>query len=342
MRRTYVATEIGLEVLAEDGGEWRTERSTLQGKTVDAIVAADELGLVYAGVGHDGVYRTADAGQTWERTLEADVRSMVVDPDDPSTVYAGTEPVHLWRSRDAGRTWAELEGLQRVPEAVRERWWFPVYPHEPHVLSICVSPHDSRQIYVGLEHGGILRSDDDGATWKDVSAGIEYLDIHMVAADPKRQNLVYAATARGFYRSEDYGRDWLQYDAGFARDYMHDFIVLPGERSRLFMTTANGVPPNWLRDSRAESAIYRSDDEGLTWHQLGGGLPARMPLMVWNLVGDPLDEARLYAGAGEYVPNLPKGDPGRGELWASTDHGDTWTRLATLGGSVNKVCAAAA
>jgi photosystem II stability/assembly factor-like uncharacterized protein len=273
--------------------------------------------------------------------MEADVRSLAVDPSDPRTILAGTEPVHLYRSNDGGDSWVDLDGLQRVPEAIRERWWFPVYPHEPHVLTICVSPHDSRQIYVGLEHGGILRSDDAGQTWQDVSAGIEYLDIHMVVADSGQPGLVYAATARGFYRSVDFGRAWEQFEAGFDRDYMHDFIVLPGSGSRLFMTTANGVPPTWLRDSRAESAIYRSDDDGLTWRQLHGGLPDRMELMVWNVVADPVDDARLYAGTGEYVPSLAQRESGRGELWASLDRGDSWHRVAETE-SVNKVCVALA
>jgi photosystem II stability/assembly factor-like uncharacterized protein len=341
-RRMYIATETGIKVLTEDNGAWRAERASLEGKQVACIVAANATGQVYAGVRHDGVYRTSDGGRDWVRLLEADVHSLAIDPRDPSAVYAGTEPVHLFRSRDERRTWTELDGLQAVPQEVRERWWFPVYPHEPHVLTVCVSPHDTRQIYVGLEHGGILRSDDGGKSWLDVSEGIEYLDIHMVAADPKRQELMYAATARGFYRSEDYGHDWVLYDDGFARDYMHDFIVLAGDHTRLFMTTANGVPPNWMRDSGAESTIYRSDDEGLSWRQLGGGLPSAMKLMFWNVAGDPADPARLYAGAGDYGPNQPKGAIMSGELWMSADYGDSWTRVLDDLAPVSKVCVAVA
>jgi hypothetical protein len=339
-RRLLAGTEDGLHILLERDGGWLLDSHTLAGKSITALAAGD--GAVNAGLAHDGVYRSTDCGRSWQQVLEADVRSLAADPADPNTVYAGTEPVHLYRSRDAGQTWTELDGLLRVPEEVRERWWFPVYPHESHILSICVSPRNRRQQYVGLEHGGILRSDDDGATWTDVSDGIEYLDIHMVAADPHRDGLVYAATARGFYRSEAFGRDWVLHDQGFTRDYMHDFVVLSGRRSRLFMTTANGVPPNWLRDSRAEGAIFRSDDEGLSWQQVGGGLPPSMELMVWNIVGDPLDGARLYAGAGDYLPNLAKGVRGRGEVWISADLGDTWARVDGFTAPVNKVCVALA
>jgi len=280
-RRMYIGTEAGIVVLAENDGRWDYERNTLEGKHVDALVASDEVGVVYAGVGHDGVYASTDGGRSWDHVFRGDVRSLAVDPSSPASLYAGTEPVHLYRSRDSGDSWAEIEGLQHMPESVREKWWFPVYPHDPHVLSVFVDPRDGRRVYVGLEHGGILRTDDGGENWEDISAGIEYLDIHMVVGDPARENLVYAATARGFYRSED---------------------------------------------------------NGLSWHQLGGGLPGTMERMIWNVVGDPSDDARLYAGAGDYAANLPKGVSPGGEIWATADRGATWNRVYEASSPVRKVC----
>lgn len=339
-RRMYVGTEAGIVVLAEIDGRWHHERVTLEGKDVDALVASNEARLLYAGLAHDGVYVSSDSGRSWDRVLEGDVRSLAVDPSTPSTVYAGTEPVHVYRSKDSGDSWAELESLQRLPEAIREKWWFPVYPHESHVLTLFVDPHDGRRVYLGLEHGGILRTDDGGETWEDVSDGIEYLDIHMVVGDPSREDLVYAATARGFYRSEDFGRGWVLSHEGMTRDYMHDFVVRPGARSALFMTTANGTPPAWMRATKAESAIFRSDDSGLSWQQLGGGLPSSMERMVWNVVGDPLDENRLYAATGDYSPNLPKAAVPGGDVWVSADRGDTWARVHEASAPVRKLCVA--
>ena len=339
-RRMYVGTNTGVVVLAETGASWRQERATLEGKFVDTLVASSGAGVVLAGISDDGVFASTDGGRSWDRSLSGDVRSLSVDPANPATIYAGTEPIHLYRSEDAGDSWTEVEALQRMPEEVREKWWFPQPPHEGHVLSICVDPRDSRRIYLGLEHGGIVRTDDTGASWEDVTEGIEYLDIHMVAADPLQESLVYATTARGFYRSEDYGRDWALCSDGLTRDYMHDFIVVPGAQSTLFMATANGSPPSWVRATRAEAAIFRSQDGGLSWRQLAGGLPESMQPMVWHVVGDPLDDARLYAAVGDQPDRLPKGAPAGGEVWMSPDRGDTWQKVYESSVPARKLCVA--
>jgi photosystem II stability/assembly factor-like uncharacterized protein len=323
-RRLFVGMESGTLVVDDDDG-WVVERQTLQEKNVNTLMAPPGLGATFAAVNGDGVYRSRDGGRTWDLVFSADVRSLAFDPSRPACIYAGTEPARLFRSDDAGGHWAEIEGLQLMPESVKDRWWFPQPPHESHVLSICVDPEDSRVICLGLEHGGILRTEDGGENWEDLSAGIEYLDIHVVAVDPSRQNLCYASTARGFYRSEDFGRNWVISESGFTRDYFHDMIVRPGPSSTLYLATANGIPPTWLRSGRAQSAIYRSSDAGQSWQQLGGGLPEAMERMPWGLVGDPSAEDRVYAGFGDY--NLPADQRPGGEVWLSEDRGGSWTRI---------------
>lgn len=325
-RQMFVGTENGVVVLNEQLDAWEVERTALAGKTVGELAAATG-DTVFCSVSGDGVYTSNDGGKKWDLSLPADVRAVAVDPSNPLTVYAGTEPVHLYRSRDGGDSWQELEGLQRLPEEIQEQWWFPQPPHEGHVCSIFVDADDAQNITLGLEHGGIVRSRDGGDTWEDLSAGIEYLDIHMVTRDPGDSHLFYAATARGFYRSEHDGHDWVLSTRGLKRDYFHHFAVRSGRVSSLFLATANGSPPSWLREGGARSAIYRSEDGGRSWQQLSGGLPESMQRMVWSVVGDPAEEARLYATVGDYTNYVPAGTQPGGEVWASDDRGETWKRV---------------
>jgi photosystem II stability/assembly factor-like uncharacterized protein len=116
--RMYVGSEAGVTIFEDEGGAWRQAGLTLEGKRA-TVLRASEDGTLYAAVPEEGVYASADGGRAWDLSLKGDVRSLCVDPTNPATVYAGTEPIRLFRTTDAGDHWTEIQGLQRMPEAVR-------------------------------------------------------------------------------------------------------------------------------------------------------------------------------------------------------------------------------
>jgi photosystem II stability/assembly factor-like uncharacterized protein len=281
----------------------------------------------------DHIYRSGDGGVSWDRVFApaGTIYALARDPTHASTVYVGMEPVALYRSRDAGDTWVEIESLRLQPEWVRETWWSPAYPHEGHVRDLCVDPRDGNLIYVALEHGGVMRSDDDGSTWENMSDGFETLDIHVVRVHPFEASIVYAATARGVYRSEDSGGTWVRTQDGLSCDHTGGFAVSAGARPRLFLTAARGTPPSWARATGAEASVFCSDDDGLTWQRLGGGLPVQAKAPFRTVVADPHDPARVYVGKAE--PNLM--------VWGSADRGETWNVLYEAAGMTRMLCVAA-
>lgn len=340
--RLYAGTQHGLFIWRSRNGGWEAVAHEFPDHIVD-VLASDRRRpeRVYASVIFDGLYRTDDGGGHWTRVLAGDIRAITVDPSDERVVYAGAAPVRLYRSDDAGATWEELSSLQAVPEEVRKRWWTPYAPHTGHVREVFVHPDDPRLLYLCLEHGGILRSFDRGASWEDVTAGIDWVDIHALSCLPGRDTPYYTASARGFYRSDDPARGWERAEQGMTRDYFNSFLFLPpprpGELPTMLVGAADGVPSAWRREERgASGAVFRSDDGAASWYQVGKGLPEVMDAMVWGLTPHPHDPHAVFAGLGAIdrgdplaptVASAPGVNDGPGEVFVTHDRGESWQRL---------------
>jgi len=259
------------------------------------------------------------------------VRAVTVDPSDSKVVYVGTEPIHLHRSEDGGVTWTELSALQDLPSEVKAKWTYPRPPHREHVRHIFISPDDPKEIYVCLEHGGIVRTFDRGASWEDVSKGIDYLDIHHISATPGHPGPMFVATAQGFFQSEEPEKGWRRAEQGMTRDYFHDFVFLPGEPPVMLVATADKSPGYWDRPERAQGALFRSRDLAANWERVGvdRGLPDHMLQMVWALTQHPEDPSIIYAGLGAVSRgrSADSNQKGEGDILVSRDEGESWERL---------------
>lgn len=304
--RIYAGTQEGLFIWRSKNGSWESVSAPLRDKTIDSLSGArNKPNVVYAGVTQDGIYKTSDAGQKWQRLLEGNIRAVTVDPNDDQVIYVGTEPIHLYRSEDGGKTWEELTGLFDLPEQVKKNWTYPMPPHREHVRHIFVQPENDKVVYVCLEHGGIIRSFDRGRTWEDVSHGIDYLDIHHISNVPNVGDTYFVATARGFFKSDEPGTGWRRAENGFTRDYFHDFVFLPGDPPVMLVATADKSPGFWNRPERAQGAIFRSRNLGESWERVGNSqcLPDQMKQMVWRWRKIPKS----------YPSSMPDWEPYRGD-----------------------------
>jgi photosystem II stability/assembly factor-like uncharacterized protein len=332
--RLYAGTQDGLFTWRSSNGGWHEVNRSFPEHIIDSIAGSRHRPeRVFAAVMHDGLYRTEDGGQRWSKVLEGDLRAVALDPSD-DTVYAGTEPVHLYRSEDGGERWEELTGLLDLPEEVRQRWWFPRPPHQGHVRDIFIHPDDPNTIYLCLEHGGIVRSLDRGRTWEDVSAGIDYVDMHLISSLPGSRERYYTASARGFFRSDDPARGWQRAEHGFTRDYFHHFIFLPpareGAQPTMLAATADKSPGPWNREARgARAALFRSEDGADSWQRVTEGLADDLDPMIWGLTHHPHDPHGAFAGLGDFThgPASRAGASGAGALLLSRDRGASWQPL---------------
>jgi photosystem II stability/assembly factor-like uncharacterized protein len=122
-----------------------------------AIAPSNER-VVYAGTS-DGIWRSLDAGLTWQRRSAGAIDgSIAVDPTRPQIVWVGTQQNGLRRSLDGGRTWREL-----LDEYAGE-YHTPMDP-------VVIDPLRPKTVYVGWGRT-IWRTTDNGATWRPWLEGV--------------------------------------------------------------------------------------------------------------------------------------------------------------------------
>jgi photosystem II stability/assembly factor-like uncharacterized protein len=258
----FLATEHGLRSFMREGDQWREAARGLEGQRVTSVIARE--GAILAGT-TDGVFRSDDLGQTWqdasEGLVERHVRWMAYDPSISDREFVGTEPATIFASRDGGATWHECPEVAQLRD--RLHWSLPYSPEAGCVRGFAF--HE-RRVYAAVEVGGVLRSDDGGATWAMALSGVGHReplvhpDVHSIAVHPSSPDLVFAPTGGGFYRSDDGGATWTRLYACYCRAAWLD----PADPDHLVLGPAQSVDYN--------GRIEETRDGGRTWQPASLGL----------------------------------------------------------------------
>jgi hypothetical protein len=295
---------------------WQVE-VTLAGKDVRCLAAdPTHAPTIFAGTQGEGVLRSDDGGQTWKPSglVGHIIKSLAVSRAAPGTVYAGTKPALVFVSRDGGATWRELDAFRRI--ASRRFWFSPAEkPFTAYVQGLALSPTDSGVVIAGIEAGAVVRSDDGGETWSGHRSGA-LRDCHTLAFHSSMGDWVYegGGTGAGVSISRDAGASWRQPRGGLDRNYGWA-VAADCEHPEVWYASLSPGPTKAHSTNNAQAAIFRANG-GADWKKLSGGLPQPLNAMPYTLLTDPANSGHVYAGLSN------------GQVWQSTDFGDTWTRLA--------------
>ncbi|MFB6206301.1 MAG: WD40/YVTN/BNR-like repeat-containing protein [Haloglomus sp.] len=319
-----------LAVALDDAGA--TTRH-LSGHRPECLASSGNTRLV--GTFDDGLWRASREGDelgAFERvapdTLPGRVTALARAPGDPDVVYLGAEPSAVYRSDDGGETWTECAPLTDLPSA--GEWSFPPRPDTHHVRTMAVHPEDPDRLYVGIEAGAFVLSDDGGepdgagrpssdghagsersAAWTDRPPGSRR-DNHTLATHPDAPDRVYAAAGDGYAQSADAGATWNHPTDGLQHGYVWGLAVDPADPDRVYVSAARGAHAAHY-SGRADAHVYRREGDG-PWQrfdgdELGDGLP----------VGEGVCRAVLAAPApGEVLAANNRG------LFHTTDSGATF------------------
>lgn len=212
------------------------------------VVFVGALGRAYGPSQDRGVYRSTDAGDSWQKVLFTDdrhgVADMDINPHNPNIVYAalwhferkpwtfrsGDTLGGLYRSVDGGLSWDKL--ANGLPLLVGR-------------IAVKVAPSNPDVIYVMTEaqEGTLYRSDNGGDSFRlinteveIVSRGFYYTDLRV---DPTNENRVYAVSSR-LWLSIDGGKEFKRISPSTHSDY-HSLWIDPRNPSRMWQGQDGGV-----------------------------------------------------------------------------------------------------
>jgi photosystem II stability/assembly factor-like uncharacterized protein len=285
-------------------------RSTDGGHTFSRI-GSPEVGVVlalarsganlFAGTATGGVSVSDDGGETWKNTRVSDGCGLVLSVDPEGTVYAGTNFDGVFRAR--------MDRRGRERDWKRLAWKVLRDSNGQNGHALAVDPRRPRHVFFSTNDGGLLETEDAGATWRDGGTrGFVSRAPRSVAFDPQDPSHVYAGsfTSGGFFRSEDRGRHWERRLFGSAAIYVAGVDVDAVDHSVYVSTFRSG------------DGLWKSTDFGETFTRIDRA-PGAPDGVYLNLSGrgvtvDPARHETVYFG-------------GSSGVWRSQDAGQSWIKV---------------
>src|ERR1700683_4716740 len=167
--------------------------ATMGGRVDDIAVVESDTRVIYVGAAAGGLFKTSNAGVTWQALWEnqpnPSVGDIAIAPSNPSIVYVGTGEANnrqssswgddVYKTIDGGATWPHL-GLKETH----------------HIGRIVVNPTDPNIVYVAAlgdlwgpnKERGVFMSSDGGATWNQTLIINEDTGVSDIAIAPQTPN----------------------------------------------------------------------------------------------------------------------------------------------------------
>ena len=315
-----VGTVAGIFTLRKDqSNAWSVADKMLEGLHIHTLVMEPSSQLLFAGAHKGSLHVSPDGGKTWEHRdtglTKKDVYCLsFTQMGGRVKLYVGTEPAHLFESDDLGQSWKEVPALRSVPSV--SKWFFPAPPNLGHVKNLAIDPENSKIMYACIEQGGLLKTENGGASWEELSGFDD--DVHRILISPSNSNRLFLSTRAGLLVSENAGKSWEPLSMGGTKIGYPDALLLHPKRENIMFTAGSSTrPPFWLKEHTADSKIARSRDGGNTWEQVHTGLPEHIRGNIEAMAMDIHNGSfSLFAGTTD------------GDVFHSADEGESWTKIA--------------
>jgi hypothetical protein len=304
-----------------------------KGSRVTAVagVVGQPYSFYFGGTG-GGVWKTTDAGGTWQNVSDAyfktgSVGAIAVAESDPNVVYVGTGSacirgnvspgIGVYRSTDAGRSWTHV-GLSDAGQIGRVR----VHPKNPDLVYVAALGH----AFGRNEERGVFRSTDGGTSWKKLlylSDRTGVVDLAMDASNPrvlyaalwtaerKPWEMISGSAEGGIYKTSDGGDSWSKLTRGLPT----------GMTGRIGVAVSPANPDRvWALIEAEEGGVFRSEDGGERFQRINTDRELQnRPWYYMHIYADPRDENVVYIASRYFHKSV---DGGRTFQPLAMPHGD--------------------
>ncbi|MCP3920643.1 MAG: PDZ domain-containing protein [bacterium] len=242
--------------------EWRElGPAVFGGRIVDLALRPGDASFLLVASASGGLWRTRNNGTTWDCIFENEgtisIGDIALDPSDDDVIWVGTGEANNQRSSYWG------DGVYKTSDG-GETWTNTGLADSHHIARIVVDPTDSDVVYVAaLGHlytpnaeRGLYKTEDGGASWRQVLHVNEDVGVVDVVIDPNEPRTIYAASyerrrrawnfdgagpGSAIYKSTDAGGTWRKLTGGLPEGEIGriGLALWPGDPSVLYATVSN-------------------------------------------------------------------------------------------------------
>ena len=318
--------------------KWRNIGPFRGGRSAAVTGVADKANLFYFGSTGGGIWKTTDAGNSWENISDGffggSVGAIAVAESDNNVIYVGNGEKTIrgnvssgdgvWKSEDAGKTWRNI-GLK----------------NSRHIPRIRIHPKNSDIVFAGVlgdlykptQERGVYKSVDGGETWKKVLFADENSGVIDLIIDPNNPRNLFATTwdvrrtpyslssggkGSAMYKSTDGGENWENISQNKG---------LPKGIWGISGVTVSPVNSNivWALIENDKGGVYKSIDAGKTWKLINSERKLRQRAWYYTrLYADTQDEDILYVLNVRYHKSTDGGKTYETYNAPHGDHHDLW------------------